>query len=309
MDWIERLSGSISGTVERDAPLAANSTFRIGGRADVILHPGCPEDVVAAMGIVADEKMRWMVFGLGSNVLFSDAGFRGLLIKPGRALASCVQSPETPTDWYVGAGLPLPILARRTARAGFGGIHGLIGVPGALGGGVAMNAGAHGQDLASVTRSVDLVNGNGEVVTLDHSEIDWQYRNSNLGKVVVVGAGLRLVAADRRKLDDDIRANLEWRRNGTPFDRACCGSVFKNPADAPADDKGPMTAGRLVEAAGLKGVRVGGAQVSNMHANYIVNIDNATADNVLELIEIVRAKVNKEFAVELDLEVKVIPSA
>lgn len=306
VNWLEVLSGAVAGNVETDVLLAEKSTFRIGGPADAVLNPATPADVAAAVLVARDEGVRWMVLGLGSNVLFADKGFRGLLIKPGREMAQLEQSPERPANWYVGAGLPLPILARRTARAGWGGVHSLIGVPGALGGGVAMNAGAHGQDLASVARSVDLVTVEGDIVSREGSEIDWQYRNGNLGAAIVVGATLELVEADPAVLDGDIRANLEWRKEETPFDRPCCGSVFKNPKNPPRDKMGEMTAGRLIEATGMKGMMVGGARVSDKHANYIVNVDNARAQDVLELIDLAKEQVYKKFEVELELEVKVI---
>ena len=172
-----------------------------------------------------------------------------------------------------------------------------------------MNAGAHGQDFASVTRSVDLVTEDGDLLSREGSGVDWQYRNGQLGRVVVLGAVLELVEAQPADLEDDIKANLEWRKTETPFDRPCCGSVFKNPTEVPSDEKGRMTAGRLVEAAGMKGTRVGGAEVSNRHANYIVNVDNASSGDVLALIGEIREKVRRDFEVELELEVKVIPES
>jgi len=198
----------------------------------------------------------------------------------------------------VGAGLPTPLLARRSAEAGLAGAQRLVGVPGSVGGGVYMNAGAHGQDFASVLQSAAVLTPKGEVRTLPRAGIPFKYRTSGLEGHVVLGATLRFEEEDPAKLKADLAMLLKKRREGTPFDQPCCGSVFKNPDI--------MTAGRLLERCGLKGRRVGGAEVSALHANYIVNRGGASADDVLKLIDIARTAVFKEFGLELELEVKVI---
>jgi UDP-N-acetylmuramate dehydrogenase len=190
------------------------------------------------------------------------------------------------------------LLARRTAEAGAAGVHRLIGVPGTVGGGVFMNAGAHGQDFASVLVSATLLTPTGEVVERLRKQIAFTYRRSGLEPNVVLGCTLKLEEDKPERLKNDLAEMLKRRRAGTPFDQPCCGSVFTNPPEG--------TAGRLIDKCGLKGRRVGGAEISEMHANYIVNRGNATAEDVLKLIDIARTAVFKEFGIELALEVKVL---
>jgi UDP-N-acetylmuramate dehydrogenase len=178
------------------------------------------------------------------------------------------------------------------------GVQRLIGVPGTVGGGVYMNAGAHGQEFQSVLQSATVMLPSGVVEERSRKAIPFSYRRSGLEDAIVLGCTLKLEEDSPERLKADMLMLLKKRREGTPFDQPCCGSVFKNPD--------VMTAGRLIDRCGLKGRRVGAAEISPMHANYIVNRGNATADDVLKLIDVVRTAVFKEFGVELELEVKVL---
>jgi UDP-N-acetylmuramate dehydrogenase len=301
------LAAAVRGRVEPDAPLARCTTYRIGGPAALLLHPAGPDDVVTALRFARERGMRWMALGLGSNVLIADRGFDGLVIRLGKGLDGVERGTGgEPTHWTTGAGLPIPLLARQSAEAGMSGVQRLIGVPGTVGGGVFMNAGAHGQDLASVVRSVEVVGADGARRTLDATSIPWAYRSSGLPRVVVLSARVALTRADPAELAEDLRRHLEWRKAGTPFSEPCCGSVFRNPPPDDLPSEGPRTAGQLIDAAGLKGYRVGGAEVSCKHANYIVNTGGATAADVLAVIEAVRSRVLRELGVELGLEVEIV---
>ena len=174
-----------------------------------------------------------------------------------------------------------------------------------------MNAGAHGQEFKDVVEWVEMVTNDGELVRLSGAEIEWCYRSAGLVDVVVVAVGLELNPEDPARLENEIRRYLEWRKAGTPFDHPCCGSVFRNPSleelsRASDDTPDPATAGRLVDAAGLKGFKVGGAEVSPMHANYIVNTGPASAQDVWNVIRAVRERVAGRFGVELQLEAKLV---
>lgn len=164
-----------------------------------------------------------------------------------------------------------------------------------------MNAGAHGQDFAAVLISATILTPEGEVADRPRKAIPFAYRRSGLDGYVVLGCALRLQKDAPERVTADLAMVLKKRREGTPFDQPCCGSVFKNPEE--------MTAGRLVDRCGLKGRRVGGAEISSLHANYIVNRGNASADDVLKLIDVARTAVFKEFGIELELEVKVLGEA
>jgi UDP-N-acetylmuramate dehydrogenase len=285
----------LGGVVKYSEPLGRHTTFRIGGPAAVHFQPASPEAVAGAVAWAKQHKLPCLILGLGSNVLIRDGGFPGLVIKIGKGLDAVSHRAGT---WKVGAGLPIPLLARKSAEEGFGGIHRLIGVPGSVGGGVFMNAGAHGEDFASVLISATLLDPKGKLVEKAKKDIAFSYRHSDLDGHVVLGCALRLEQEEPEKLKSEQSMLLRRRREGTPFDQPCCGSVFKNPEET--------TAGRLIDRCGLKGRRVGSAEISKVHANYIVNLGNASADDVLKLIDIARTAVFKEFGLELELEVKVL---
>ncbi len=285
----------LPGVAKVDELLSKHTTFRIGGPAAIHFSPANDDAVVGALAWARKLGIPWLVLGLGSNVLIRDKGFNGLVVQLGKGLDAVANKGNI---WKVGAGLPTPLLSRRTAEAGMAGVQRLIGVPGTVGGGVFMNAGAHGQEFASVVQSATLLLPSGEVEERPRKGIPFSYRRSGLEDAVVLGCTLKLEEDRADKLKADMGMLLKKRRAGTPFDQPCCGSVFKNPDI--------MTAGRLIERCGLKGRRVGGAEFSTMHANYIVNKGNAVADDVLKLIDIARTAVFKEFGVELELEVKVL---
>jgi len=276
--------------------LGRYTTYRIGGPARYLLTPGEVDDVPKALQFAQEKGVPWVVLGLGSNVLVKDGGFPGLVIRMGKGLDRFEMKGATA---IVGAGLPTPLLARRTADAGFAGVERFIGIPGTVGGGVYMNAGCHGAEFAEVVTEVTLIDPTGKLKQLSRKQVPFKYRSSGLGQVIVLEAKLGLGEESPAKLKELQSRLLRWRKAGTPFDQPCCGSVFKNPA-------GPRTAGMLIEEAGLKGFRIGGAHVSILHANYIVNTGNASASDVLKVIDHVRKTVSKKLGVDLELEVKVL---
>ncbi|GIW53494.1 MAG: UDP-N-acetylenolpyruvoylglucosamine reductase 1 [Gemmatimonadales bacterium] len=303
---LDELSAKLGCEVRLNEPLSEYTTYRIGGPASAMVFPRSAEDVAAAVRFARETETPYLILGLGSNVLIADRGFDGIVIRIGKGMDRLERVGEG-TVWRAGAGLPTPILARRTAAAGQAGVHLLVGVPGTVGGGVFMNAGAHGQEFGRVVREVKLVDSAGEYRTLKGEEIAWRYRASGLDSNVVVEAIVELEASDPGELKEEVARHLRWRKAGTPFTQPCCGSVFRNPSPPGTSRGAPgKTAGQLIDAAGMKGFTVGKAQVSPKHANYIVNLGGATAAEVLAVIEAVRERVLKEFGIELELEVKVI---
>ncbi len=293
----------IRGQVREAEPLARYSTYRIGGPATVV-HPAGGEDVGTALGMAHESGIPWFVVGLGSNILLPDEGLEALVIRMGKGLDRLRGDGER---WTVGAGLPAPLAARRTAAAGFAGLHIFVGVPGTAGGGVYMNAGCHGGEWAEVVETVTVVDAAGRDAVLSRSEVPFTYRRSGLDGRVVIETTVRLRQEEQHRLDEEIAEMFEWRQSGTPFNQPCCGSVFKNPSGPSwKRDDGPRTAGQLIEAAGLKGHRLGGAEVSPMHANYFVNTGEATAADVRALIEHAQRVVEERFSVRLEPEVKLI---
>ena len=303
--FVTALRNRLTGTVRESEPTGRYSTYRIGGPATVVL-PKAAEDVGVALKLAAEAGIPWFAIGLGSNILLPDEGLDALVIRMGKGLDRVEQNQET---WSMGAGLPAPLAARRTAEAGFAGLHIFVGVPGTVGGGVYMNAGCHGSDWSEVVEAVTVVDRSGQDAVLGRNEIPFSYRRSGLDGRIVLATRVRLRPEEPIRLEEAVAEMFEWRQSGTPFNQPCCGSVFKNPAGPSwKREDGPRTAGQLIEAAGLKGFAIGGAQVSPMHANYFVNTGGAKASDVRKLIDHVQQTVEARFGVRLEPEVKLIGS-
>jgi len=284
------------GKLLENEPLARYTTWRIGGPARYLALPADSEDVVRALELAQDRGLPWVVLGLGSNVLVKDGGFPGVVIRMGKGLDRFEMKGATA---IVGGGMPTPILARRTAEAGFAGVERFIGIPGTVGGGIFMNAGCHGAEFSEVVTEVTVMDPRGKVKQLSRKQISFKYRSTNL-EGIVIEAKLVLGEESPAKLKELQSKLLRWRKAGTPFDQPCCGSTFTNPPG------GTKTAGMLIDECGLKGFTIGGAQVSTLHANYIINKGTATANDVLRVIDHVRKTVAKKTGVTLELECKVI---
>jgi UDP-N-acetylmuramate dehydrogenase len=300
---IARLRAAVAGEVREDEALARYSTYRIGGPATVFL-PAAPEDLQAGLRVAADAGVGVFPLGLGSNVLLPDAGMTALVVRLGKGMDRIASEDGA---WRLGAGLPAPIAARKTAAAGCAGLHLLVGVPGTVGGGVYMNAGCHGGQWADVVRRVTVMDRQGALRQVTRADIPFGYRRSGLGELIVVEAEVTLQAGEPAALEAEVQRLYEWRQNGTPFNQPCCGSVFRNPEwPGPPPAQTLRTAGQLIEACGLKGRRAGGAVISELHANYFVNTGGATAAEVRQLMADARTAVRERFGVELHAEVKII---
>lgn len=300
------LREAVRGRVAESEPLARLSTYRIGGPATVF-SPADADDLVAGVQAAARIGLPVFPLGLGSNLLLPDEGMSALVVRLGKGLDRLDQDREV---WRLGAGLPAPLAARRSAGAGWAGIHMMVGVPGTVGGGIYMNAGCHGGQWADVVRRVWTVDRTGRVDEVSRQAIPFRYRRSGLGDRIVTEVEVALIPGDPEVLAAEVRKLFAWRQEGTPFNQPCCGSVFQNP-EWPGDPPGPAlrTAGQLIEAAGLKGQRVGGVEVSPMHANYFVNTGGGRAADVRALMAVAQDTVQARFGVRLVPEVKVIGPA
>jgi UDP-N-acetylmuramate dehydrogenase len=301
--FVERLAARVRGAVKPNEPLARYCTWRIGGPA-TMLFPAGIDDVTAAIALAAEAEIPWFALGLGSNILLPDQGLDALVIRMGKGLDS-IRS-EGPR-WWIGAGLPAPLAARKTAEAGWAGLHKMVGVPGSVGGGVYMNAGCHGAEWADVITRVSVADAEGRISVRDRHAIPFRYRWSGLDHVMVLEVEVELRPEDGHRLTDEVNELFRWRQDGTPFNQPCCGSTFKNPGGVSGVvEGGPRTAGQLIEAAGLKGHTIGGIQVSPKHANYFVNTGGGTAADVRALIAYTQQAVRDRFEVELETEVKLV---
>jgi UDP-N-acetylmuramate dehydrogenase len=291
------LRASLGSRLLTGHPLGPMTSFRIGGPAALFVQPEGDEDLEAVARAVRETRVPWFVIGKGSNVLVSDRGFAGLVLRLGRGFA---WSSLDGSRLSAGAALPLPRLAGAALAASLTGLEFGVAIPASLGGAVRMNAGAHGRSMSDVVGAVELFSMEaGRRSSLPAAEVAFGYRVSHLPRgSLVVGATADLEPgepASIRRLMDEARA---WRRATQPLAEPNCGSVFTNP---PGDH-----AARLVEEAGAKGLTNGGATVSTKHANFIVTAPGSTASDVLRLIADVRERVRRRSAVELELEVQLV---
>ncbi len=286
-------SAGFRGVAQANAPLGPLTTWRIGGPAELIVAPVDVEDLRLAVAWASSIDLPQRILGNGSNLLVRDEGVHGVVIRLRRVLDDVVQDGPI---WRVGAGISFPNLARRAARAGHAGLEFAAGIPGTLGGAIVMNAGWHEFEIGRHVESVETIDRSGRRRQLAAAECEFHYRNSRFrgGEEIVVGATLRLEAGDPEEITTRMEGFAESRKRNQPTELASCGSVFLKPKDD--------FAGRLIEAAGLKGLQVGGLQVSPKHANFFVNTGGGTARDVLELVERVEAAVQERFGVKLERE-------
>ncbi|MEW5825936.1 MAG: UDP-N-acetylmuramate dehydrogenase [Candidatus Bipolaricaulota bacterium] len=271
--------------------LSRHTTFRVGGRADIFHAPGSIEGLVGAVELCRHLGLRSLVLGGGSNLLFSDRGFRGVILST-RNLDAMT---ETSNGWRVEAGTPLSRVVSVAEARGTHALSFLVGIPGTVGGAAVMNAGIRGTSIASVLERVEILDRTGGVRTLTSAECGFRYRGSRMlekGETVLAVH----VRADGPAFDG--RAMLARKQATQPLSLPSAGCVFKNPEG--------HAAGALIENSGLKGYRVGDAMISEKHANFIVNLGGASSAEICKLIDIVRQKVYNTFHVRLDLEIGVI---
>ncbi len=284
------------GRLERDVPLAPFTTLRIGGPAELLAIPEDRNDVELAVRGAEEAGIPWHVLGNGSNLLVRDRGVRGLVIRVRRTL-DFLQITDSHVE--VGAGASFPSVARKTAAAGLRGLEFGAGIPGTIGGAVAMNAGWHEFEIGNFVESVEYLDSVLGTVVLDRKNCRFGYRTSAFrGRSgVVLQANLRLSPGDPSTIQARLDEFAASRKENQPTELASCGSVFLKP---PGD-----FAGRLIEAAGLKGLQVGQIQVSTKHANFFVNLGGGTAEQVLALTARVEREVAARFDVELTREFEV----
>lgn len=286
-----------------DEPLARHTTFRIGGPADLFVTAESEEELLALVKLARRQGMDFLLLGAGSNVLVSDRGVRGLVILNRASDAHFIPQREG-AILHAASGASLSRLARQAARRGLGGLEWAVGIPGTLGGAIVQNAGAHGSSMADVVLQVRVVDEVGLVRTLPLEELALGYRTSRFRRSgaenpseVILSADLKLTSQPREELQARMADYLAQRRATQPW-LPSAGSVFKNPSGD--------YAARLIEEAGLKGMRQGDAMIAPEHANFIVNVGNARASDVKALIDQVRMVVAQRFGVELELEIQLV---
>ncbi len=305
--------GLFRGDIKFDEPMSAYTSLRIGGPVEIMVFPDDPESLKNILVAATREKIPFFVFGAGTNLLVSDRGVEGIAISL-RAFkniefikninevlysSSSEKDLETSVAFFIEAGVPLSRLINLTKKNGYSGIEALAGIPGTFGGAVSMNAGSFGTEIKDVMVSVALMNMNGGIIIFKKDELEFSYRSSNIpNDTVILSANIVLKKDSPENVSARIGDFLKKKRSAQPLGEHSAGCVFKNPEGD--------SAGRLIEGAGCKGMRIGDAEVSEVHANYIVNRGKATCEDFLELMETVKERVKQFRGITLEPEIKII---
>ena len=294
LEELRRLDGKVS----FDVFMNRHTTMRVGGPAMALYQPGSIDAVVESIRFFKRNGLPFLVIGGGSNMIVKDKGANSIFIK---LSSPCFKGVEvSDKEITCGAGVLLRELIKSAEDESLGGMEFLVGIPGTVGGAIAQNAGAHGYSISDILRRVKVIDRAGEVITLSRQDIKSGYRSSGLDGYVIVAATFALYRKDRRSIRDAVMNNLQSRLINQDYSGPSSGCIFKNPAGM------NISAGELIDRCGLKGNRIGGAWVSQKHANFIMNKKRATAADILELIDIIKKKVKDRFDVELKEEVKII---
>ena len=297
MHWKDALAKIVTQSGSRlrfGESLAKHTYFGIGGEATAYIEVSTVSELAALAHFHRQWDIPIAVIGRGSNLLVSDTGFNGISVRFVGELAKLEVDRNVVS---VGAGLSLPRLSKTMSRRGLSGVEFALGIPGSVGGALIMNAGAWGSSFGDVVTNVTVIDDTGDLVDLTHAEANFEYRHSDLDAYFcVTGATLKLESGDVDTITDRMQTFYKQKVETQPFAEENAGCMFKNP---PGD-----SAGRLIDLSGLKGYRIGGAEVSTVHGNFILNIDNATAADVLNLVAYIQQQVREKTGISLQTEVK-----
>ncbi len=276
-----------------DEPLKEHTSFKIGGPCDIMIFPNS----IDSLRELISEADRYMILGNGSNVLFSDNGYRGAIFVLGADMSDITTDGEYITAC---AGSSLVRVCKTALDNSLTGLEFAYGIPGSVGGAVFMNAGAYGGEMKDVVAEVTCLNSSGEIITYDSNSLDFGYRCSRftLSGEIIVSAKFRLLAGDKSSIKSRMDELIARRKSRQPLEYPSAGSTFKRPEGT--------YAGLVIEESGLKGYEIGGAKVSDKHANFVINTGNATAEDVMNLISHIKKTVSEKTGYELECEVKLI---
>jgi UDP-N-acetylmuramate dehydrogenase len=286
--------------VKRSEPMARYTSMKIGGPADYFIEVETEQALRRLLMLLQRYDTAFYLLGNGSNVLISDRGISGAVLRLAGEFKSAEWREDGRTVWLrVGAAYVVTQLVREAARKGYGGLEFAEGIPGTVGGALVMNAGAYGSEIEKVVEQVEGVTRQGKAIRLTRAEMTFTYRDSHLPeRTVVTRVEMRLYKDEAARVKSKVDELVSKRKGSQPSGFPNSGSMFRNPSGD--------FAGRLIEAAGLKGKRLGQSQISERHANFIVNLGGAKADDVRELMELARSEVKRQFGIELVPEVRLI---
>lgn len=281
--------------VETDYPLAKRTWYGLGGPADYFIRPKTTEQLRQVVERCNENKIRICVMGFGSNLLIGDDGLRAAVIKlEAEQFAQIKYDAQDVTAW---AGAELSKLVLNCVKKGLSGIEALTGIPGSVGGAVKMNAGGNFGDIGAAVESVSLMDSTGNIFEKSKPELEFDYRQTNITAKFVLNARLKLNTADPEQIMRTVKEIWIYKKNSQPLNTKNSGCIFKNPPGA--------SAGALIDRAGLKGLQIGGAVVSEKHANFIIAKEGCSSRDVTRLIEAIKQRVKEQFNTELELEIEI----
>jgi len=281
----------------KNEPMKNHTSFKIGGPAIAVVKPNSIEKLIEIIKLLKKENIKHYILGNGTNVLFPDEGYNGIIIKIAEQFNEITINGN---EVYVKAGELLSKVSKIAAKESLTGLEFALGIPGTIGGAVIMNAGAYDGEMKDVVKSVEVINQQGELIVLKNDEMLFGYRSSIAKEkdYIILGVKLELEKGNSDDIYNKMDELTKKRTSKQPLHLPSAGSTFKRP-------KGNY-AGKLIEDAGLKGLTYGGAQVSDLHSGFIVNINNASYDDVVTLIDMVKSIVKEKFEIDLELEIKII---
>lgn len=309
-DHLANLWTALGNRAQANVPLAPRTTFRIGGPADLLVEAKAISELIECVRLARQFDVSIFILGNGSNLLVRDGGIRGLVIENHCDQFFLQVTNQGRAKLHIESGASLPGIANRMARQGWSGLEWAIGVPGTIGGAVVGNAGAHGACIADNILTVSVLDQDNAVRELHKAELGFDYRTSRFKQTkgeIVLSADFELVRGEPQECITRMNEFTERRRATQPTE-ASVGSMFKNPPNDPSTPLRARYAGQLIEQAGLKGTRIGNIEVSQVHANFFVNHGGATANDVIQLIDLVRTRVREKTGIELELEIEIVGS-
>ncbi len=293
---ISEIQSIFKGKISLNEPLARYTTFRIGGEADYYVEPTGIDDLINIVKYANKQSIPYYIMGNGSNILISDEGIKGFVINLDSAF-NYLKYDEENGLIIAGAGVKLAKFVDYCILNSYAGVEMMAGIPATIGGALVMNAGCYGGEISDNVTEVKVIK-NQKLKSLSKDECGFRYRNSDLKNTVVLEASFKLLKGDKEELNRKRKEFIVHRNQVQPVEIPNAGCIFKNPKE--------HKAAILIDECGLKGTKYGGAMVSTKHANFIVNYDNATAHDVIELVKIIRSRVLEKTSIDLELEVKLV---
>ncbi len=297
----QKLKDMVSGKVLFDEPMSRHTSIGVGGIADAVVWPERSEELSRIINFLRQFQIPFIPIGNGTNLIVKDGGYKGAVISMlSMNSISLAERGREQVLLHAGAGATLSEIVLLTEKRAFSGMEFCAGIPGSVGGAVRMNAGAYGSEIKDIVESVKLMITKGEILESRKDDLKFTYRNLDISEgTVIVGASFLLAKGDREQIHARINEILRKRKNKHPLEYRNAGSIFKNP-------NGGIPAGRIIDESGLKGTQIGEAKISEKHGNFIVNLGNAKASDIIALIDMIKTKVKNERGIALQTEVMIV---